>query len=220
MKRIKTYAVVLSAIALITMSILGTVAYLKDSTAVKNTFTVGKVDIRLDEAVVDEEGASVGDLDQDGNEDRTEVGNQYHLIPGKSYVKDPTVTLERGSEESYVRMLVTINCYDELTAIFEKPFLPQYFVDGWDNNVWKTTGVIAEDDANNTATYEFRYYKTVNAKDAELELEPLFTKINAPTSLTGEQLATIAGLEIVVEGHAIQETGFANADEAWSNFTK
>lgn len=220
MKRIKTYAVVLSAIALVTMSILGTVAYLKDSTAVKNTFTVGKVDIRLDEAVVDEEGASVGDLDQDGNEDRTEVGNQYHLIPGKSYVKDPTVTLERGSEESYVRMLVTINCYDELTAIFEKPFLPQYFVDGWDNNVWKTTGVIAEDDANNTATYEFRYYKTVNAKDAELELEPLFTKINAPTSLTGEQLATIAGLEIVVEGHAIQETGFANADEAWSNFTK
>ena len=220
MRRVKPYVVALSAIALVTMSILGTVAYLKDSTAVKNTFTVGKVDILLDEAIVDENGASVGDLDQDGKEDRTEVGNQYHLIPGKSYVKDPTITLEKGSDDSYVRMLVTVNCYDELTAIFGNPFLPQYFVDGWDNNVWVATNVVAEDDAANTATYEFRYYKTVNAKDAELKLEPLFTKIQAPTSLTGEQLATIAGLEIVVEGHAIQETGFANADEAWSNFTK
>lgn len=220
MKRIKTYAIVLSAIALVTMSILGTVAYLKDSAAMKNTFTVGKVDIRLDEAIVDENGVAVGDLDQDGKKDRTETGNKYHLIPGKSYVKDPTITIEKGSEESYVRVLVTVNCYKELCTIFEKPFLPQYLVEGLDEQVWVPMGMISEDEEANKATYEFRYYKTVTGKEAELELTPVFTKFFVPGTITGEELATIANLEMDIEGHAIQATGFENATEAWDSFSK
>jgi len=38
--------------------------------------------------------------------------------------------------------------------------------------------------------------------------------------MTGEQLATIADLEITVEAHAIQAAGFADADEAWAAFSK
>ena len=118
-------------------------------------------------------------------------------------------------------MLVTINCYDELATLFGDPFLPQYFVEGWDSAVWVSTEVISKDEDANTATYEFRYFETVKAeKDADLVLDALFDTVTVPTSMTGDQLATIADLEITVEAHAIQAAGFATADEAWAAFSK
>ena len=213
MKRSKPLVLALCAILLVVSTILGTVAYLQDTASVVNTFTVGNVHLKLDEAVVDEKGEPTGG--------RTETGNAYHLLPGETYTKDPTVTVLKGSEESYVRMLVTINCYDELVAIFGDPFLPQNFVSGWVDTVWLTTRVIDVDDAANTATYEFRYHTTVKAgANADEPLAPLFTTVTVPNTMTGEQLATIADLEITVEAHAIQATGFANADEAWAAFSK
>ena len=213
MKRLKPLALALCAVLLVVGAILGTVAYLQDTASVVNTFTVGNVHLKLDEAVVDEKGEPTGG--------RTETGNAYHLLPGGTYTKDPTVTVLKGSEESYVRMLVTINCYDELAAIFGDPFLPQYFVEGWDNQVWVSTQVISKDASANTATYEFRYFETVKPeKDTDLVLDALFDTVTVPNTMTGEQLATIADLKITVEAHAIQATGFANADEAWTAFSK
>lgn len=213
MKRSKPLVLALCAVLLVVGTILGTVAYLQDTAEVVNTFTVGNVHLKLDEAVVNEKGEPIGG--------RTETGNAYHLIPGETYTKDPTVTVLKGSEESYVRVLVTINCYDELTTIFSDPFLPQYFVEGWDSAVWVSTEVINRDASANTATYEFRYFETVKPKkDADLVLDALFDTVTVPNTMTGEQLATIANLEITVEAHAIQATGFANADEAWAAFSK
>lgn len=213
MKRMKLFVLTVCALALAVVSVIGTMAYLTDSAEVVNTFTVGNVHLRLDEAEIDENGNDTGK--------RTEEGNQYHLIPGKTYIKDPTVTVIKGSEEAYVRMIVTINCYDELTAIFGDPFLPQYFVEGWDDTKWLTTSVIAEDEEKNTATYEFRYFETVKpGKDNDLTLDALFDAIVVPSSLNGDQLASIANLKITVEAHAIQASGFADADEAWGAFSK
>ena len=213
MKRSKPLILALCAVLLVVGTILGTVAYLQDTAEVVNTFTVGNVHLKLDEAVVDENGEPTGG--------RTETGNAYHLIPGQTYTKDPTVTVLKGSEESYVRMLVTINCYDELTAIFGDPFLPQYFVAGWDSAVWVSTEVISKDENANTATYEYRYFKTVKAeKNADLVLDALLDTVTVPNTITGDQLATIADLEITVEAHAIQAAGFDTADEAWAAFSK
>ena len=213
MKRSKPLVLALCAVLLVVGTILGTVAYLQDTASVVNTFTVGNVHLKLDEAVVDEKGEPTGG--------RTETGNAYHLLPGETYTKDPTVTVLKGSEESYVRMLVTINCYDELATIFGDPFLPQYFVEGWDNAAWVSTQVISKDASANTATYEFRYFETVKPeKDTDLVLDALFDTVTVPNTMTGDQLATIADLEITVEAHAIQATGFANADEAWAAFSK
>lgn len=213
MKRSKPLILALCAVLLVVGTILGTVAYLQDTAEVVNTFTVGNVHLKLDEAVVDANGDPTGE--------RTESGNAYHLVPGETYTKDPTVTVLKGSEKSYVRMLVTINCYDELATLFGDPFLPQYFVEGWDSAVWVSTEVISKDENANTATYEFRYFETVKAeKDADLVLNALFDTVTVPTSMTGDQLATIADLEITVEAHAIQAAGFATADEAWAAFSK
>lgn len=213
MRKAKPFVLALCAVVLVAATILGTVSYLTDTAEVVNTFTVGNVHLKLDEAAVDENGAPTGE--------RTEAGNQYHLIPGKTYTKDPTVTVIKGSEESYVRMLVTINCCDELAAIFGDPFLPQYFVEGWDDAVWLTTHEIRKDAEKNTATYEFRYFETVKPeKDSDLTLDALFDQIKVPGTMTGDQLATIANLNITVEAQAIQAAGFATADEAWEAFSK
>lgn len=212
MKRSKSLVLALCAILLVVGTVLGTVAYLQDTASVVNTFTVGNVHLKLDEAVVDEKGEPTGG--------RTETGNAYHLIPGETYTKDPTVTVLKGSEESYVRMMLTLNCASELDAIFAPngAVLTEIFK-GYDATKWEYVDVTRGND--NTITYEFRYFKTVKPqKDTDLVLDALFDTVTVPNTMTGEQLATIADLKITVEAHAIQAIGFANADDAWTAFSK
>ena len=212
MKRSKPLVLALCAVLLVVGTILGTVAYLQDTASVVNTFTVGNVHLKLDEAVVDEKGEPTGG--------RTETGNAYHLLPGETYTKDPTVTVLKGSEESYVRMMLTLNCASELDAIFAPngAVLTEIFK-GYDATKWTYVDVTRGND--NTITYEFRYFETVKPEqNDDLVLDALFDTVTVPNTMTGEQLATIADLKITVEAHAIQATGFANADEAWTAFSK
>lgn len=212
MKKVKILCLLVCAALLVCVSILGTLAYLTSEDTVVNTFTIGKVKITLDETKVTSDGQPVDGADRVKE-------NSYHLIPGMTYVKDPTVTVGKGSEESYVRMLVTVNCYDALTDIFGDPFLPQYFVSGWDPAVWVSTEIIVVDTEADTATYEFRYKETVKpTSDADLVLDALFDSISVPGSMTGEELAQIADLKITVIGHAIQAAGFADEAAAWTAF--
>lgn len=225
MKKVtKALLLTLCALALVAGTILGTLAYLTDRSSVENTFTVGNVDIKVDETDVDENG--VQETTPEGETMPRVEENDYHLIPGQSYVKDPTMTVIKGSEESYVRMMVTITHYNQLKAIFGDDFLPENFASGWDREIWPCVGIT--DNGDNSVTYEFRYYTTVDASNAEedMVLEPLFTAINVPGALTGEAMATIADMKIIVEGHAIQaatfeadtENNLTAEDVAWAAF--
>lgn len=213
-KKIVIYGI--CALLIATTSILGTLAYLTDSEDVTNTFTMGKVSITLDEAKVDENGQ------EDPSGARTIDGNAYKMIPGMTYFKDPTMTVENGSAEAYVRMLVKINCYNELQTIFGGQFLPQNFVKDWDDTVWVSTRTVNVD--GNVATYEFRYKEAVKADTADVKLKPLFTEFTVPGELDGDDLATLNGFEIKVIGHAIQAGSFvdnagnADVDAAWAAF--
>lgn len=102
MKRFKKIILLVVALLLtVAISITATIAYLKSQTeVVQNTFTVGKVSISLDEAKVNEDGKPV---DEDGNvvdvADAPRVyENEYKLIPGRTYVKDPTVHVAADSQ--------------------------------------------------------------------------------------------------------------------------
>lgn len=212
-KTSKLILTVLCVVLALSASVMGTVAYLIDHEEVVNTFTVGDVDIKLDEAKVNKDGTVV-----EGADRVTE--NEYHLIPGRSYVKDPTMTVVKGSEESYVRILVTISNAKELKAIFGEDFLPQNYVEGWDGAIWPCAG-ITEDQEANTLTYEFRYFETVDAYEAQEDvvLPALFTKFLLPgDQVNNEQLKTLEGLTITAIGHAIQRVALDTADEAWAAF--
>lgn len=97
-KMYKAMLLVLCAALLVAGSVLGTLAYLKMQTGtVTNTFTVGKVEIALDEAKTDEYGVTLT-----GNEAARVMGNEYKLIPNHTYAKDPTITVKTGSEDCWV----------------------------------------------------------------------------------------------------------------------
>ena len=89
-------------VALLATAIAGaTLAYFTDTDVVNNTFSVGNIEIKLDEAPVDEDGKAT--------DDPRVQENEYHLYPGMTYDKDPMVTVIKGSEECYVRVFMTIN---------------------------------------------------------------------------------------------------------------
>lgn len=212
MKKSKVLLLTLCAVLIVVTSVLGTLAYLTSQDSVVNTFTVGNVSIVLDETAVTPDGSPIDGADRVKE-------NNYHLVPGMTYVKDPTVTVIKGSEKSYVRMLVTINCYDALTDIFGEPFLPQYFVSGWDNTIWRSTEVIDVDVNADTATYEFRYKDTVEpTADDDVVLDALFDSITVPGSMSADDMNSIKDLKITVVGYAIQAAGFADEDAAWTAF--
>lgn len=219
---------VVCIVAVAGISVMGTLAYLTDSTEVVNTFTMGNVDITLDEAKVTPDGIPVDPAA------RTKDGNQYKLIPGMTYTKDPTVTVVKGSEESYVRMLVTFNKLAELDEVFAPTGadLISIFKD-YDASTWSLAGE-TRDTVANTITYEFRYKEVVGAPTDNVVLPALFTSFTVPGVLDGDDLKKINGdnpadpFKITVVGHAIQAAGFeadavtgASAEDvAWAAFVE
>ena len=236
----KALLLTLCAVLLVAASVLGTMAYLTSTAKVENTFTVGKVEIKLDEAKVTADGIPV--------EGAARVtANSYKLMPGTTYTKDPTVTVLNGSEASYVRMKVTFNNAKEIIALCTDPEFADE-VTGTENafplirmvkfvetNAAKWDGIIpdnmvetedmlampkyfAYDKTADTLTYIFYYRETVTATTADVVLPVLFNSITVPEWATGEQLAKLEGFEINVVAEAIQAGSFANADKAWAAF--
>ena len=216
----------IAALALVAaISIGGTLAYLTSKDTVTNTFTVGNVSITLDEAKVNEDGKAVNKsgnvVDNLAAADRVKA-NDYHLIPGHTYVKDPTVTVLAGSENSYVRMLVTVTFGKTLTDGQLATNLDSIFT-GYDGAAWvradKQAKTVGEGDAAHTViTYEYRYNTTVSAGAGNNVLPALFTGITVPGDWNGDTLAAIGGFTIGIEAQAIQADGFDNADAAWAKF--
>lgn len=204
----KAFLTVMCAMMLVAASVAGTMAYLTSGDTVKNTFTVGNVQIKLDEAKVKEDGTVVGT-------DRVKE-NTYKLIPGHTYHKDPTVTVLKGSESSYIRLLVTVTKSAELDEI-GIDLLTTF--KGYDAGNWLYKEN-KEDTTANTRTYEFWYKEAVAAPEEDVVLDALFDEIQVPGSITNGQLATIEGMTITVNAYAIQADGFENAEVAWKAYSE
>ena len=196
-------------IALAVVAIGGaTLAYFTDTETATNTFAVGNVDITLTES--------------DWNQNDT-----HKLVPGTTIKKNPTVTVVKGSEECYVRVLVTISNSKEWDAIFDAhkndttPLQITNLLVGYDSSNWVYKNV-TEDTTANTRTYELRYKEKVNALNAtgDVALPALFTAVNVPSTLTGAQIGTLKNFKIDIKAQAIQTATFANVDAAWAAFTE
>ena len=188
-KLLKAVALVGCAVLLVAGSVAGTLAYLTSVTGpVTNTFTVGNVKITLDETKVDLYGAT------DAATARV-TANDYKLIPGHEYVKDPTIHVAQGSEPCYLFVKIT----DELSAIQDtKTIVEQLTANQWtqiaDTNVWYHNVVI---DASQTA------------KDV-----PVFKSLKIKADA---QVSNYADKTVSVIAYAVQKDGFDNALAAWSN---
>lgn len=98
----KTLALVLALTLLVAGVVGGTLAWLTDQTAeVKNTFTVGDINIGLTETTAD-----------------------YKMVPGNTIAKNPTVTVKANSEACWLFVKVT-----ESTDL--KDFITYAIAEGW-----------------------------------------------------------------------------------------
>ena len=109
----KILAGVLACVLCIGVGIGGTLAWLTAETGeVKNTFTVGDINIDLKEHdyITEEDkpadSALLGTLNQNSE---VSVNDDYYFVPGDTLPKDPFVTVEEGSEACWVFIKITEN---------------------------------------------------------------------------------------------------------------
>ena len=187
----KIVALLLAAVMLVCTTVAATVAYLQSQTAViTNTMTIGKVVITLTEAPVDEDG-------QEKSGDRV-ITNSYKLYPGKEYDKDPTVFVDKDSEDCYVFVKV-VNGIENIESTEDNyvSIADQLEANGW---------VELSDEEN------VYYYEVIASANDELVL---FENFTIDADLDYDDYKDYQGAEIEIEAFAVQEEGFADAVEAW-----
>lgn len=195
----KTLALILALVMVFGAAVGGTIAYLTSTPAeVKNTFTVGKVGITLDEKDVDDstEGAP------------RDIANEYQMIPGTTYEKDPTVTVKADSEDCY--LFVKFEEKNEAAKYLT------YISNLNSDNGW--TKLTDEDDV---------WYRIVNKADSTktftlLDGNDTYANgcITVKDTVTNDNMEDAAKAELVYTAYAIQKAGFDNASDAWTELNK
>ena len=189
-KKTKALMLVLCAVLLVTASVLGTMAYLTSTEKVVNTFTVGKVAITLDEAKVNADGTAVTPAERVKQ-------NAYHLLPGHTYTKDPTVHVQANSESSFIFVKVEngIESYEGNPTIAAQ-------ITGYG---WKPLKDVAN-----------VYYKTYTKGEAikDFPVFESFTIADNANDLDGWNNFS-AETNVTVTAYAVQQDGFASAAAAW-----
>lgn len=211
-KRILTIALV---VALLATCFAGTYAYLQDSKAQKNTFTTGNVYITLDEAVVMKAEAT-GNLI--GADTRTTATQNYHLYPGMTVTKDPTIHIQAGSETAYVAAKVTITGDLSGLTIGENALVD---ADGKLNvNALLSGGLLAGtgctiEQVAGTNTWTLYIYVTEAYAKSETATDiVVFNTLTVPSAWDNAEMDLIDTMEITVEAYAVQANGFADCTTA------
>ena len=197
----KSKALLLSlcAVMLVAASIFGTLAYLTDTDAVENTFTVGQVGITLDEADVNPNGTYVS------NDTVRVDANEYHLMPGREYIKDPTVHVDGDSEDSWLFVKVD----NGIAAIEDST-----------NTIAAQMGKIGWTLVDDTAKV-YAYKDVVEAGDNVVVFNSF--KISGDVEGTKPEtpeegvlyLSDYVDATINVTAYAVQKDGFDTAADAW-----
>lgn len=164
------------AIALVLCCVVGgSLAWLVDqTTSVTNTFTVGDINIDL-----------------------TETTTDYKMVPGNTIAKDPTVTVEAGSEASWLFVKVTES------ANFDD-FMTYAIADGW-------TALAGVDGV---------YYRQVPATTADTTFAVLKDNtVSVKDTVTKEQLNALTAdtyPTLTFQAYAVQSDNVATAADAWA----
>ena len=234
MKKVKQLLLVAVAMILVSaISIAATFAYLyDDSETVRNAFAIGKIDISLDEAKVNINGQL---LDVDDNVWTEESGkakadrvleNEYKLIPGRTYVKDPIVHVSDDSEPCYVFALIflpnNIENVIKYSSGLDDPESLEYqiFHNGWSSVGRQTVGTGKD---GSEGVYKWFWYvgdgtyPVAVSKGAEL---PFFQSITVKESATYDQLekANNCKMEITAYAFQVEETDTVYEEDIFDTF--
>ena len=166
-----------------------TLAYLTSTTDVaQNTFTVGKVNIDLDE--------KTGKTDPDFTKetDWNDGVDGKNMYPGQEVAKRPVVTVKADSADCWVYVKVT--GADELVS-------KNFTINSWNNTDWDKT------DSTNTLNGIYRYKERVVKSNTDKLLPPVFLSVKYNQNAEGNEEGTIGTVKVVAA--AIQADGITEA---------
>jgi len=170
MKNSKLLVFALSLVAVAAVGVGSTLAYFTDNEKATNELTMGNVNISLTESEW--------------------KGNKDGVVPGASYKKNPTVIVENGSADCYVRVKLE---FAELTDDQIAQFTDETTTDG---NLDIQEGWVESDG--------YYYYQNVMSAGASATL---FENILIPYSWGNEMVGK--EISLTVQAEAIQADNFA-----------
>lgn len=207
MKLKQILAIVLSMALVACISVAATVAYLTDVTDnVTNTFSIGDIEITLDEAKVntpDSENPGVAPSDAP-----RVTENDYQLFPGSTYDKDPTVHVQPGSEASYIFVKVQnfIAEIEDATAIHDQITSEQ--------NGWKVLSVEGDVTKNGYVAVYYKEQAKVD-KNADPVNLVVFENFKIKDDVDSNTLAKYDTKTVVINAYAIQQANLT-VEQAWA----
>ena len=222
-KMIIALCAIVGVIAIVVTSVFTTIAYLSASSSVSNVFTVGGVEILMDETAVDSDGKAIP------NEPRRDM-NSYHLVPGATYLKDPIIHVQPNSEESY--LFITVK--NDISAIAARPgevhengnqkltIAEQLKNNGWAKLAEVTAGTVYVYVGNKmpdsgtlplTATMQDI---TLSANKDTITDYPLFKEFSVSSAVTTADIKQYGAAKITINAFAIQDVGLDTVVKAWN----
>lgn len=208
----KKITIVCLAAVVAVMAIAGaSLAYFTDTEAKQNTFSIGNVDIILNETSEEADGIP-------GT--ATENGFQYdNIVPGVTYAKNVTVSLAEDSMDSWVFVELKFSPASELWQAFQAAELDtgamaDLMLVNLDDTYINNGNIIAykHDTAANTYSVVYKY----GVQSGGWTSDSLFTGVQLPACLTQEHLAVLTGMEVDLSvcAYAIQNTGLTEKQGA------
>ena len=198
--RSKALLLILCAMLLLIASALGTVAYLTVQDTVKNTFSVGKVDVTLDEG---SEG-SAGKRSMRARSTGAPVDENDHiLMPGHTYTKDHTIHVDAVSEDSYIFVKVEngIASYEAASSAEEGGY--RTIADQITDNGWTALESAAD-------VYYREYTKSSTGSDFAV-----FNTFKIADNANDAESWGSCDAQVAVTAYAVQKDGFDTASAAW-----
>ena len=206
MKKKNILMIALSLCLIAVIAVSGTLAYFTDTTdAATNTFTMGKVNIKL----WDQTGIAPGKGEKVGVERPDHTGIDYAgVMPGDTLDKDVKVSISYDSAPSYMGILVTFEGDDpvpevgELEAMLKAALVANGVKDRWTYNPVTVDG---------KAGVLYVYNEIVKPDGKAATELPFITNIHIPEAWNNAY--TSKTFNIKVKAYAVQAGNFAGTFE-------
>lgn len=180
-KPVKGMALALVLVLLIGCGIGGTLAWLTaQSATVTNTFTVGDINITLQEHPF--KTNSTTELDETSTP--VQSINTYKVVPGGTQPKKPFVTVKAKSENCYVYVCIENN------LTIDKAVVVTYDIQTTgDNKEWEQVAT-KTDDTTGAVTTLYRYKDVIAYNETEDQRKTVFTTVSYSADIKKDVSAT------------------------------
>lgn len=210
-KKILVLALTVAMVAI--LAIGGSLAYFTDNKTATNTFTMGNVQIALDETdIKNPEGDRVTE-------------NEYDVYPGAVVTKDPIVH-NTGKNGAYIRATVNVSNWMNLVSAYYPDFKETFPNDGYKAALNLLVGELGEGwsvvdvEAGDTFTIGQFDAKFVLKYDGVLasgaDTTAMFQKVIVPAGIDNANANSFK--EIKIKAQAMQADGFANWEAAFAAY--